>query len=270
MNLIPIDVTFFEKKSVDGHRKMPVAHFHDKHELYFLESGKTKYFVENEMFILEEGDIIFIPKGTLHRTEGLGAGSLSRSILYFTDEDFEESYLPYIENLKKCRLVKFHHNNLHIVQNIFSEINKENEKMREGYAKMQKLYLCQLLINIERYRIDNARKNLGRTFRLAENISKYICENFGSDLSLAHLSEKYGVTPEYLSRFFKKTTGVGLNEYINIVRVTEAEKLLLNTNKSITEIAFECGFNDSNYFSAVFKKSKGITPKKFSKMNTAH
>lgn len=242
---------------------MPVAHFHDKHELYFLESGRTKYFMDNEIFLLEAGDIIFVPKGTLHRTEGLDSGIISRSILYF--DDLEEAYAPILDLLKKTKLVKFDYNKLHIIENIFSGITKEEEKKREGYREMQKLHLRQLLISIKRYHIDSTTKDIGNTYKVAEQISKYISENYGSDLSLSHLSQKFSVTPSYLSRFFKKSTGISLNEYINIVRITEAEKLLRSTDMSITEVAFECGFNDSNYFSAVFKKAKGITPKKFSK-----
>ena len=102
---------------------------------------------------------------------------------------------------------------------------------------------------------------------VAESISKYIRENFSDDLSLYRLSKEFSMTPTYLSRFFKRSTGINLSEYINIVRITEAEKLLKNPAISITDVAFACGFNDSNYFSSVFKKAKGITPKKFSKLN---
>jgi two-component system response regulator YesN len=59
-------------------------------------------------------------------------------------------------------------------------------------------------------------------------------------------------------------TGMGLSEYINIARVTAAEKLLLSADLPITEVATKCGFNDSNYFARVFKKLKGVTPKKYS------
>ena len=76
------------------------------------------------------------------------------------------------------------------------------------------------------------------------------------------------IGPSYFSKQFKAITGVGLIEYLNLTRITAAEKLLTETNRPITEVAMECGFNDSNYFAAVFKKIKGITPKKFSLQNT--
>ncbi len=265
MLLEPIEVDFFEKKTFDGHRKMPRMHYHNKHELYFLEKGQTKFFVDTEIFILEEGDIIFIPANALHRTENLETESYSRSILYFNDDDFEAELSPFVEKLKPRRLIRIRHSKTHHVQGILSDIAYEEDKKSDGYSQMQKLYLKQLLIMLERYCINNVENNISSSYKVAENISKYISENFSDDLSLYRLSKEFSMTPTYLSRFFKKSTGVSLSEYINIVRITEAEKLLLNTDKAITEIAFECGFNDSNYFSAVFKKAKGITPKKFSK-----
>lgn len=131
---------------------------------------------------------------------------------------------------------------------------------------MQMLYFKQLLILISRYSLEvNHKENT--LYTVAENISKYISENYQSDLSLDFLSERYSMSSSYLSRLFKNSTGIKLTEYINITRVTVAENLLLNTDYSITKIANECGFNDSNYFASVFKKIKGVTPKRFAMIN---
>lgn len=267
MLLKPIEVPFFEKKTVEWRHKMPKAHFHDKHELYYLEKGQTKFFVDTEIFLLEAGDIIFVPANTLHRTENLETDFYSRSILYFNDSDIEEELMPFLEKLKTRRLIKIQYKKMHYVEKLFSEIVIEEEKKNYGYEEMQKLYLKQLFIMVERFCIENAENKTGSSYKLAENISKYIRENYNEDLCLAHLSSVFSMTPTYLSRFFKKSTGISLNEYINIVRITEAEKLLKNPDVTITQVAFACGFNDSNYFSSVFKKAKGITPKKFSKIN---
>ena len=263
----PIEVVFFEKKTFDGRNKMPRVHYHNKHELYFLEKGQTKFFVDTEIFILEPGDIIFVPANTLHRTENLETESYSRSILYFNDDDFEAELSPFVEKLKPRRLIRIIHSKTHHVQGILSDIAHEEDKKNNGYFQMQKLYLKQLLIMLERYCIENVENNISPSYKVAESISKYISENFSDDLSLYRLSKEFSMTPTYLSRFFKKSTGINLSEYINIVRITEAEKLLKNPDISITDVAFACGFNDSNYFSSVFKKAKGVTPKKFSMLN---
>ena len=129
---------------------------------------------------------------------------------------------------------------------------------------MQKLYLRQILILISRLRIKNNVTEFSQSYSIVQNAAKYISENCNSDLTLDALAKKYAMSPSYFSKQFKSITGIGLNEYINISRIATAEKLLLNTDWPITRIATECGFNDSNYFAAVFKKIKGITPKKYS------
>jgi len=129
---------------------------------------------------------------------------------------------------------------------------------------MQRLYLKQLLILISRFRLHNNTSNFSELFLIIQDSAKYISTNYSNDLSLKTLAKKYAMSPCYFSKQFKSITGVGLNEYINISRISAAERLLTDTNLPIIEVAAECGFNDSNYFAAVFKKIKGITPKKYS------
>ena len=113
-------------------------------------------------------------------------------------------------------------------------------------------------------KIKNNVTEFSQSYSIIQNAAKYISENFNSDLTLDTLAAKYAMSPSHFSKQFKNVTGVGMNEYVNISRISAAEKLLLNTDWPITRIATECGFNDSNYFAAVFKKIKGITPKKYS------
>ncbi len=88
------------------------------------------------------------------------------------------------------------------------------------------------------------------------------------NLSLEYVADKFNLSRSYLSKKFKTATGFGFKEYIINVRIQNACNLLLETNKSITDIAFECGFNDSNYFGDAFRKAKGISPHKYRKNET--
>ena len=82
---------------------------------------------------------------------------------------------------------------------------------------------------------------------------------------MEHICKTFSISEGYLSRKFKAVSGIGLNQYITYVRICHAEKLLTETNLSVTEIAEKCGFNGSNYFSSVFKKMKGMTPLMYKK-----
>ena len=90
---------------------------------------------------------------------------------------------------------------------------------------------------------------------------EYIKENYSADIKLSELSSLLSVSAEHLSRAFKKETGFGFNEYLTLTRLKKAEYMLRNEpGRSVGEIAYACGFNDSNYFSFKFKKLYGVSP----------
>lgn len=94
---------------------------------------------------------------------------------------------------------------------------------------------------------------------------KFIHENFSDDIELSGIAERFNINIYHFCHIFKDFTGKTFKEYLNKVRVDKAEQLLLNTDASISEIAFLSGFNDSNYFSRKFKQIKGKTPREIRK-----
>ncbi|MEI4770046.1 helix-turn-helix domain-containing protein [Psychrobacillus sp. FJAT-51614] len=84
-----------------------------------------------------------------------------------------------------------------------------------------------------------------------------------SKLNLETLTDFLGISPSYLSMLFSKTKGITFKQYVNKKRLSHAQQLLLETNLSISEIAFTTGFNDSNYFSKVFKLNNEMSPLSF-------
>ena len=101
---------------------------------------------------------------------------------------------------------------------------------------------------------------------MIENVINYIKQNFQQDIRLSNIAKSCFVSPEHLSRTFKRDTGFGFNEFLTLVRLQHAERLLQNRGaQSISEIAYSCGFNDSNYFSDKFRRTYGVSPLKYSK-----
>lgn len=239
-------------------------HSHSYHELYFLESGEVTYFIENQIVQLKPGEMIFIPCGVMHCTnyEKL---PVSRRVVYVDESFVRKEVKPYIERLLESRLVTFPPEKLHYVRNVFNRFDREAKREFEDSDLMMQLQLEELLFVIERYRNADSQSEVSGIHRTVQDVASYISANVTDDLRLDVLAERFNISSSHLSKQFKILTGVGLNEYINLTRVNASESLLLNTNLSITEIAFKCGFNDSNYFTRVFKKHKGITPKAYSK-----
>ena len=91
----------------------------------------------------------------------------------------------------------------------------------------------------------------------------YISQNFNRRITLDETAEHVHLNPSYFSTLFKQSTGSSFKEYLNMVRVEESKRLLSNTDFSIIDIAVAVGFDDQSYFSKVFKKYTGITPKQY-------
>ena len=102
--------------------------------------------------------------------------------------------------------------------------------------------------------------NLSVTKRLYLKIMKYIHENFMRDISCSSIAKEMKYSTSYLRYVFQKESDASISNKILEIRLNYALHYLCNTELNITEIAFNCGFGDSNYFSTVFKKKYGIAP----------
>ena len=89
---------------------------------------------------------------------------------------------------------------------------------------------------------------------------QYIQANYNKDIAINDLAEKFAISPNYFSTVFKRETGQTTVNYIKELRLKKACEYLVNSNKSIVEISKEVGYEDSQYFFRVFKKTTGLTP----------
>lgn len=106
--------------------------------------------------------------------------------------------------------------------------------------------------------------NLNKMGSLVKKVIDYIKENYHlNDISLSDISEKFFVSPSYLSRLFKKETGKNLSDFINEYRIEKAKQLLLTTDLKTYEIADRVGIPDPHYFSRLFKRYTGCSPSEY-------
>lgn len=88
-------------------------------------------------------------------------------------------------------------------------------------------------------------------------------ENYGMRLGLDGFSDRFRLTPEYLSNLFAKETGMTFSNYLKKVRMEKAKELILNTDMKIYEVAYSVGYPDQKYFSKVFKEYTGVSAKQY-------
>jgi len=98
-----------------------------------------------------------------------------------------------------------------------------------------------------------------------EKMASYIAQNYFNPIKVSDIGETVGFHPDYANAIFKKAFGSTLSEYITEERISHAQRKLIVTDTSITEIAFECGFNSISRFNAAFQKINHCTPREFRK-----
>lgn len=119
------------------------------------------------------------------------------------------------------------------------------------------MLLIELLIFCNRLDFKNSKsylQELNPIYNTVHKIIRYIRNNYHEKLTLSSIAKQFYISPYYLSRMFKQITGLTLIEYINNTRVKAAQKLLLETNNSISEIAAQVGYESHTHFGRMFKK----------------
>lgn len=102
-----------------------------------------------------------------------------------------------------------------------------------------------------------------RNSEIIRKAMSYIAEHFHTGTTLQEVAEHVHLHPAYFSTLFKQSTGSSFKEYMNMVRIEESKRLLANTDFSIIDVAIAVGFEDQSYFSRVFRKYTGMTPRQF-------
>lgn len=242
-------------------KNMTNTHYHNHYEIYYLVKGEVRYFIDSTIFDLKSGDMVLIPPGVIHKTAYVANNSIERLLLIFTNDFLSVDANNEILKCFDTYCVK----NADSVKNLLNSIENESKNVDGFSDEIVKAYIKTLLIRLTRLtKSKEFIKNKSSEFM---HIANYIDENFSGEINLDILCSEFSISKSHLSRQFKASTGFGINKYISLVRIKNAEKLLLTTDYSITKIAELCGFNDSSYFSAVFKKLKGISPLKLRSNN---
>lgn len=126
------------------------------------------------------------------------------------------------------------------------------------------------LFRVQKGRDDKDLRNLwgeltasGENPSVVDQVKKMITENLSVEMSREELARRAFISPDYLTKLFKKETGMSLSEYIIQKRILLAQQLLSSTSMSIVEISQKAGFSYSSYFVRIFKKKVGMTPQQY-------
>lgn len=249
---------------------MSAHHFHPYFELFYVESGGCRFLIENNMYDLHAGDFLLIPPQTLHYTRYL-SGPCRRTTVFFREEDLDDAVkelLPHKEGFfTEMRIFQVPEGHREQIAAILGRMIKEVKIDDSFSAVMQQTLLRELLLLCGRVCsfFQDSPANIHTTDRQIVTAARYISEHYMEPITAAEIAAAAGFSPNYLSKKFRDAAGLGVHQYLTFIRMQHAALELVSTNDSITEIAFRCGFSDSNYFKDAFKNLYGVTPSRYRK-----
>jgi len=265
--------SFFElnRQTHSGSFSMKNTHTHSNYEIFYLVKGNCDLQIANMVHSMGAGHLAVVEPDIAHKTSYIGECTHERICLNFSEEHLTPLYETYGKGYIKNRLsTSVMSPNEIMTEEIYSYLLKIEQEKNAHDALTQELVshlFLALIINIIRCH-DQALipgKTFGNYSKNIETVINYIDINYASKINLTSVSNLVGLNSSYFSKLFKNSVGIGFAEYLGNVRLVNAERLLLETNKGINEIAFETGFETSNYFGDVFKKKNGVSPSEFRK-----
>lgn len=238
-------------------------HYHEEIEIAYVESGRICGFSASDEINLSEGDICIFMPGEIHNFI-----STEDNNLYIIKINANS----YIENINfgSIRLasnkISPSHKDYDVFFEIIKNIHSEYTKKEAGYEfKIRSLknnFLAHLIRNTE-YKTIAPDKNI----YLLTEINKFIETNYSDKIILEDVAERFHMSKYYFSHTFKNLTGKSFISYLTLFRVEKATVLLTYSDKSMSDIAFECGFGNIRSFNRMFKETLNITPLKYKKLH---
>lgn len=238
-------------------------HWHSQLEIVCVLSGTLESQVNGTNYSLNEGDILICGSNDIHSY----FNSTGRSMFITMNPSFiENSSTVFVNNRLKNHKISSENQNAKIkefVKYIFDNFTNAKEPHDEirsltfyGYS----MALLGLITEKAEFEPGSQKIKLNM-YDYMRNAFEYIDLHYcDSELNLEKIAGHIGISTCYFSRCFKMYSGYTLTEYINRKRIVKAEKMLKNSDKSITEISMECGYGSLRNFNRVYKEFTGKTP----------
>ena len=256
-------------------------HTHEYLELAYIVSGTFHQRILSKDILFNQGELCLVDKNCLHQ-DCLDSSPASIIFVGFANEIFDsiishqaadERIVSFLQTalLKQKNLWQYLH---------FKPIDNSNQQMEECFLELlQELirndkasnYICHgLLMRIFSLLSSGYDISLSSEMQkkmnclLFEEITSYIKQHY-KRISLKQLSEHFHFHEDYFNRIIKSKTGMTYTEYVQNLRIVEAEKLLRSTELTIDEISAKVGYQNKGYFYKIFVEKNKITPAKYRK-----
>ena len=251
---------------------MQLYHYHNYYELYYLFSGERYYFIKDKTYHIKKGDLVLIKEYVTHCSAAAKNQPYKRVLVDFKKEFLSELNAVFAQD----DLFHCFNNQIHVIsvrpgdqptlEHLLTDMVNEYKEKRPGYVSYLKASVAQMLLLANRHsdrRVEYNTDYMNQTHKIVAEAVGYINNNYNEDINLELISGKFFISTHYFSRIFKKSTGMTFIEYLNGIRIKEAQKLLATTRLSISEISERVGYKSSTHFGRLFKQLTKTSPREY-------
>lgn len=260
-----------------GNPVLAEAHWHYDLEILYSVQGKATVFLNGHFYPLRKGDLILMSTREVHAIWGDADTryiciKFDPDILYTSTRSlFESRYVIPFTMARLSLQKRFSAENLRQtpLPRLIKEIDRENSQRTYAFELAVRTHICQIFLWILRswhqqgLELDASSYLKDKDQIRLRPVFEHIDRNFVQTIRVEDMARLCNMSYSYFSRYFKAAVGKSFSAYLNHVRIIEAEKLLLGTDRTITEIAMATGFSSPSYFISQFRGHKFLSPRQF-------
>lgn len=246
-------------------------HWHNSIEILYVLKGKINVTIDTDTYEIEENELEIVNIDESHR---IFSDEFNKVLIFHIDPNFFEKYYNDIKNMffytntsdKGAQEDERYNEFRTILSIILCEFTQKSNDYDEEVEKALVDLLFHLINNFHYLLYDNDEiKSNEAQLERYHRISKYIFNNYNNNITLQDIAKNEFLSTHYLSHEIKYATGYSFTDLINLTRVEESVKLLLDTDKTISEICEEVGFSHTRYYNKHFKAYYKSTPLQYRK-----
>ena len=245
---------------------MPL-HWHREPELVQVRRGTLRIYLNSVLYTLRQGDVLYISGGVLHRGEP--EDCVYDCVVFdpnLLGSRMREYTLPLLSG--ECAVQPFYPGEESWLSRSMHTLCTLLRTQPPHYRLGVHGCLANILYGLYDGGHISSREHTGRTGHQSSIVARavaYIDENYRDHITLAQLAQVAAVHEKYLCRIFREYTGMSPMAYVNSLRIDRACIDMTLHHKNVTEAAMDAGFADLSYFTKLFKRTKGITPREYMK-----
>lgn len=249
----------------------PFWHFHPELELVYVNKGRGKRHIGNHLSYFNNSQLLLIGSNLPHNgfTDRLTTNG-SQTLVQFRDDFMGKEFFEVPEMRPVKELLDRSKKGVLFGIPTKQKLGKKIQKLTEKKGFQQILFFLEILhqlaktddyslLNVDGYAFETEPQDSSKI----DSIYKHINDNFKNHISLDEIADVASMTVPAFCRYFKKVTGKTFTKLVNEYRVVHATKLLYESQMSITDIAYECGFNNFSHFNKLFKENTGKNASKY-------